>query len=384
MLRVVWVVPGFSADETDWCIPALLDFARILARRCVLNIVAMRYPYRRDTYSIGQAKVHSIGGAHRGFLYTPAIWLRTLRKVKSIECDLIHAFWAYEPGFIAALLSSRRPVVISLAGGEVVHLPGIQYGLGGKLRTRIPIRWALKRAGVVTAGSPFLLEKAKKMVSPEKLRHLPLGLDLTRWRFVPRRNGTPLVLNVGSLEPVKGQEILLRAFAEVLRQVPAARIRIIGEGPMLPVLRQTARELGVLERVQFAGSVPHHDLYAHYAGASLFAQASWHEAQGMAMLEAAACGLPIIGTGVGALPSLAPNAAIVVRPGDEQGLAEAMTRILREPAEAARLGKNAREQVESMYEIGDATDRFLDLYRSILSGRMEDAQSHGRLGVSAP
>ena len=109
MLRVVWIVPGFSSSKEDWCIPALLDLARAVAQRCELRIIAMRYPYRRDRYGIAGATVYSIGGAHRGRRYTPGIWRDTARAVKDIPCDLLHAFWAYEPGLVAAWFSRGFP-----------------------------------------------------------------------------------------------------------------------------------------------------------------------------------------------------------------------------------------------------------------------------------
>ncbi len=192
MLRVVWIVPGFSSNQEDWCIPALLDLARAVARRCDLKIVAMRYPYRRDRYRIANATVYSIGGAHRGPRYTPGIWRDTARTVREIPCDLLHAFWAYEPGLVAAWFRPRLPAVISLAGGELISMPEIQYGLMRRMRTRTLIRWALRRARVVTAGSPYLVEHAQAALSLPAVRHIPLGIDLRRWPFsshndVPRR-----------------------------------------------------------------------------------------------------------------------------------------------------------------------------------------------------
>lgn len=366
MLRIAWIVPGFSSNESDWCIPALLDLARAMAPRCDLTIVAMRYPYRRATYAVGGARVISIGGAHRGPLYTPGIWRDTALAVKNVHCDVLHAFWAYEPGMIAAWFRSGLPVIISLAGGELVHLPGIQYGLMGKLRTRLPILWALRNARVVTAGSSFLLEIAGNLLPNQNLRHLPLGVDLQRWKFSQHTLQTGIVLNVGSLEPVKGQAVLLRAFQRVVRHVPSARLRIVGGGQNLSRLKTLSEELGCLGQVEFVGPVPHHELAGFYSGASVFAQASWHEAQGMAVLEAGTCGLPIVGTEVGVLPHLAPDAAIRTLVGDDSQLSDAILKILADPDEATRLGNRAREKVEETYAIWKTADRLMELYESLV------------------
>ncbi len=366
MLKVVWVVPGFSGDEKDWCIPALLDLARALAQECNLTIVSMRYPYRRATYRIGNATVISIGGGHPGPAATPGIWRDTIRAVQGLSCDVLHAFWAYEPGMIAARFTSRTPVVISLAGGEVVYLPEIRYGLMGRLRTRLPVRWALKRAHAVTAGSEFLLKLAYQALPLSTLRLLPFGVDLRRWPCSRHDANPGGIINVGSLEPVKAHALLIRAFSRLIQRLPSARLRIVGAGQERVRLERLALDMGVSEKIELVGPVPHHELPAILAGASLFAQASWHEAQGMALLEAAACGLPITGTEVGALAALAPHAAIATPVGDANLLAAAMLRILENPNEAAELGMRARATVEQAYPLETSVERCLQLYHSLV------------------
>ncbi len=364
-MKVVWIVPGFSSDEDDWCIPALLDLARVLAQRCRLTIVAMRYPYRRDTYPIGEATVVSIGGGHRGPHHTPFLWLNTARAIRKTDCEVIHAFWAYEPGVVAGWFRSRLPAVISLAGGELVFLPRIDYGLDRRLRTRVLTRVALKRARAVTTGSTYVSELARKIALPS-LNQIPLGLNLERWSCVRHDMNPPTILSVGSLEPVTGHEVLLRAFARVRREFTTARLRIVGGGCESARLRRLAQDLALSESVEFAGAVPHHELPAVYAQASVFVQASWHEAQGMALLEAAACGLPLVGTPVGALGDFAPGAALSSAVGDEEGLAQNLLRVLKDNNLAKSLAGSARAKVNESYSVNTAAERFLKLYDSVL------------------
>ncbi len=366
MLRIAWIVPGFSSNMEDWCIPALLDLARAVARRCELRIVAMRYPYRRDSYSIGGAKVFSIGGAHRGARYTPGVWRDTAQAIRSTSCDLVHAFWGYEPGLIAAWFAHRMPVIISLAGGELVSMPEIEYGLMRHMRTRMLIRWALRKALVVTAGSPDLVTYARSLLSLPALRHMPLGVDLGRWNYLPREDGSPTILNVGSLERVKGQDILIRALPDVLREIPSARCLIVGGGQELHRLEALARKLGLSAKVEFAGGIPHEEMSRIYASARLFVQASWHEAQGMALLEAAACGLPLAGTSVGAITNFIPEGAVGAPAGDPVKLAAAVLQILSGPQDALELSRKARMKVEESYSLEVVADRFLQLYRSVV------------------
>jgi glycosyltransferase involved in cell wall biosynthesis len=368
-LRIAWIVPGFSMDEHDWCIPALLDLSAEIGKVCSLSIVAMRYPYRRDHYTVGAASVFSIGGGHRGPSHTPGIWAETAQALRTLRADVIHAFWAYEPGMIAALFASRLPVVVSIAGGELANLPSVDYGLMRRFRTRIPTLWALRRARIVTAGSRFLLQQAERVLDPGKLRHVPLGIAPARWTAEGTNRADKTILNVGSLEPVKDQASLIKAFHAVQERIPCAVLQIVGGGREAGVLAKLARELDCSQRVEFAGPVPHERLASYYSGASLFAQASLHEAQGMAVLEAAASGMPIVGTNVGVLESLAPSAAVATPVGDPHRLAEALVQVLKNPGEATRLGSAARAIAVGDYGVETAARRFAELYESLVCSR---------------
>ena len=375
-MKIAWIVPGFSSDERDGCIPALLDLAHAMSARHDLHIFALHYPYRRDRYSVYHATVHSIGGANRGRRALPGVWRAAMREVarehRLGRFDALHAFWAYEPGVIAAWLKWRLGVraVISLAGGELVHLPDIGYGLAGRGWLLRAIGWALRRANAVTAGSHYLLDLARaavRDVPADRFAFAPLGVDAER--FAPaqtpaarKHDGPPTILNVGSLEPVKAQADLIRAFRYVVDRERAARLVIAGAGRLRSTLESLAAELEVAQSVTFAGDVHREHLPVLYSRADVFAQASRHEAQGMAAVEAAACGLPVLGTAVGVVADWAPEAAIAVPPGDPLRLAQAILTVLEDPARRRALGDAARARVESAYRLETAAQRFERLY----------------------
>jgi glycosyltransferase involved in cell wall biosynthesis len=379
-MRVVWIVPGFSRDAHDWCIPALLDLARDVAIRCDLHIVALHYPYQRATYPVGEAMVHSLGGSSRGGAHTLPLWREAARTIEALRPDVLHAFWAYEPGVIAAWLARRGtrrvPTIIHLAGGELIHLRDIRYGLRGKLHTRWLMQWALRRARIVTAGSRYLIDRAEKFGVDREIVFAPLGVDGAL--FMPRSpapfpemkqsisgEGGAMILNVGSLEPVKGQAMLLRSFKRVCEVIPQARLIIAGKGRLEGTLRALSQQLQIDERVGFAGEIPHHELPALYRSAALFVQSSRHEAQGMALLEATMCGVPLVGTGVGALADLSPEAAIATPVGDEVSLAQAIISLLRDPLRRDRLGRAARDVVAREYALTRAVDRAMMMYEEL-------------------
>jgi hypothetical protein len=130
-MNIGLVVPGFSADADDWCIPALRHLARALAAGDDVRVVAVRYPYTAGRYSVEGADVVAIGGADRRGLATFEVWRRTLGVLRAEHrrqpFDVLHAFWATESGLLTAIAGRllHVPTLVSLAGGELVSLPAI-------------------------------------------------------------------------------------------------------------------------------------------------------------------------------------------------------------------------------------------------------------------
>ena len=373
-MKIAWIVPGFSSDERDWCIPALLDLARTLAAQHDLHVFALRYTYRRDRYAVFGATVRAIGGAQRGRWTLPGVWRAMLSEVarehRRARFDVLHAFWLWEPGVIAAWLRGRLGVrtIVSLAGGELTHLPAIGYGYGGRRWLMRAMGWAIRRADVVAAGSTGLLSKARDLFGLDsgRLAFAPLGVDVKMFSPEDRRVSAPAaIVNAGSLQPVKGQADLIRAFQHVVDRVSEARLAIAGDGPLRADLEALTAQLRLADRVTFLGDVRHEALPGVYRAATLFAQASQHEAQGVAALEAAACGLPIVGTPVGALVDLAPDAALASPVGDPIRLAQAIASILGDRARLRAMGQAARARVEQTYSLEAAASRFEWLYHGV-------------------
>jgi glycosyltransferase involved in cell wall biosynthesis len=136
-------------------------------------------------------------------------------------------------------------------------------------------------------------------------------------------------------------------------------VQIVGQGPLLGPLQALAQQLALADRVQFVGAVDHAALPALYTAANVFVQTSRHEAQGMALLEAAACGVPAVGTPVGVLPELGISAT------DEASLASALGALLADKPRRAALAQSAREQVRADYSLDGAVQTFREVYASV-------------------
>jgi glycosyltransferase involved in cell wall biosynthesis len=372
-VRVGLVVPGFSADADDWCIPALRHLVAELARTEDVRVIALRYPYRPARYAVFGAEVTAISGGNRAGARTVGVWQRTWQAIAAEHrrrpFDVLHAFWANETGVLTAVAGRalRVPVVVSLAGGELAYLPEIGYG-GLRAKTeRIKVRLALRLASFVTAGSHSLLRQATHWIGSELSRRsevLPLGVnrDLFSPEEAARTPEVPHLIQVASLSPVKDQQNLLQAAKRLVDQRCEFVVDLVGMGPLESGLRRLRDQLGLGDRVRFLGPVAHHHLAEVYRGATLYVQSSRHEAQGMAVLEAAACRVPTVGTSVGVVPELAPVAAISVPVGDPDRLAGALVMALADEQHRVAMGLAAQARVEADYDLTRNADRFRRLY----------------------
>jgi len=149
--------------------------------------------------------------------------------------------------------------------------------------------------------------------------------------------------------------------------VPEARLIIAGQGRLDGELRDLGQRLGLSNCVDFAGEIPHAKLPELFRQTALMVQASQHEAQGMAILEAAACGVPLVGTAVGALADLSPEAAVAVPVGDEASLAQAIISLLRDPVRRAQLSRTASDIVAREYALTRTVDRAMLMYEVLTS-----------------
>jgi glycosyltransferase involved in cell wall biosynthesis len=147
----------------------------------------------------------------------------------------------------------------------------------------------------------------------------------------------PHILAVGTLEPRKNLAILLRAFAAIRDDVPHRLVLAGPEGWLNDELHDTARELELGDRLLLTGFADDETLGGWYSSADLVAYPSRYEGFGLPMLEAMACGAPVLASGASALPEVGGDAAVYVDPGDQSGWSAAMLELLRDPERRARM-----------------------------------------------
>ena len=216
-----------------------------------------------------------------------------------------------------------------------------------------------------------------RIAPPERIRIVPLGLDLARFDGLDRAAarttlGEPadafLVVAIGRLVAIKRIDRLVRAFATLAERVPAARLAIVGDGAERAGLEALVAQLGLGGRVRFAGWQS--DTPAWHAAADVVALSSDREGTPLTLIEAAAAGRPVVATGVGGVADVVDDGrtGFIVAPDDEAGMAERLERLARDPDLRLRLGAAAPARAEAFAaaRLVDDLDR---LYREILAER---------------
>jgi teichuronic acid biosynthesis glycosyltransferase TuaC len=259
-----------------------------------------------------------------------------LRLHRRSRFDLIDAHFVYPEGLAAALhgLVLRVPVVVTLRGMLPLLMP---------YRLRRPqLRFALERAARVVAVAGSLKADAVRLGIPaERVRVIENGVDADLFRPLDRQEARrslglpeegPLVVSVGTLAPRKGFHLVMEAMSLLKDRWPDLRFAVVGgagaEGAMEKGLRDIAVRLGVADRVVFAGARQREELAAWYSAADVFVLASAHEGCPNVVLEALACGTPVVATPVGNVLELVPAAAGRVVPREVPALAEALDDVL--------------------------------------------------------
>ncbi len=372
---MVLVVPGgFDRGGRDRVIPALVWLAEGLAADHRVTVVALGQDRTADRFELAGATVRTVPAEARGPHRLARMVARGVRAVGAEGApDVVHGFWASVSGLVAVTAARRHgaPSLVHVAGGELVAFPDLAYGGAlGRGGRRIG-RAALGGADRVTVATGWMADHVR--AGGHRVDAVvPLGVDVER--FVPGDPATTsphALVHVGSLNGVKDQATLLRAFAHVRQRHPLATLDVVGVDTMGGAHGRLAERLGVADAVHFAGFVPSDQLPARLRAARVHVLSSRHDAGPVAVLEAAACGVPTVGTRVGHVADLAatsPAGAVAVPVGDAAALGAAVADVLDDPVRHAALASSAR--AFALANDRRATvDRFAALYEQVRASR---------------
>lgn len=281
------------------------------------------------------------------------------------QSDLIHANFTIAAG--ASLLGKpvhRRPVVITVHGSDIFQGPS--YPLGGAFTKAV-----LQNSDAVVAVSGALRERAVAIgASTSRCTVVPNSVD-TEFFAVARPGWSARddhIMFVGSLIKRKGIDYLLQAFAMIETALPETMLLIVGEGPELDALKLLAVELGIAARVRFTGMLDRVSVRKFMQGARVLVLPSTEEGQGVVMLEALACGTPVIGTAVGGIPEvIEPTVGRLIPPRDVAALGDALLDLCNDDVRWNEMSIHARRLIEEVYSPAVVARQYDAIYSSTLN-----------------
>jgi glycosyltransferase involved in cell wall biosynthesis len=348
-MRIGLVVPGgVDPPGGERVIPFVHHLVESLSAQHDVTVVAVGHDREAAEWTLFGARVVNVPlGTH-----SKADIARVLVQVPKAmghrgRPDVVHGLWANLPG-LAAVAAARRfsvPSVVSVCGGELAAVPEIDYGGGLRTGTRRLAIAALRGATEVTVATEWMHRHVFN-ASSSAGEIIPLGADLRHLTTSSSAVTDPnRLVHVGGLNRVKDQDLLLRAFALLAADRPALTLTIAGGDTLDGHHRRLAEELGVAERVTFLGHVPHEQLGEVLHGAALHLLTSHHDAGPVAVIEAAACGVPTVGTDVGHVADFSAGhsrAAVAVRDRSPAAFADAVGALLDDRPRRDELAANAQ------------------------------------------
>ena len=329
---------------------------------------------------------------YSSYLYYLGYALKVGRDLKSRKCDIVHIF----------NFSQFAPIIHAVA-------PEVKIVLHMECEwlTQLDRRLIEKRLGhvdLVLGCSDFITDKIRSSYPQfvDRCCTVYNGVSLEDFSYPSKhkRDGDEKILFVGRVSPEKGVHILLDAFREIVPRHPRAQLNIVGPTSSVAydfvisvsdddhvtslasfysdgIIKrshytahlQNQLPPPVWERVNMVGGVPHSQVVDHYRDADVFAFTSvWDEPFGIPMVEAMACGLPVVAAKGGAVPEIVENGktGIWVERGNSTELADAILRLLEDDELRKSMGKEGRERASELFTWDLTAAKLLDYYQNLL------------------
>jgi glycosyltransferase involved in cell wall biosynthesis len=285
------------------------------------------------------------------------------------DADVIHVHNIFFMlSLLTALSRPKRPLVTTMHLASLENLPGMLGSLG-RLFERSVGRYILHRSDAITAVSASAARHAEALRVEVPVHVIPNSVDVQRFRPPPEsvaeESKGPSVLFLGRLSRNKGPQHLVEVIPRVLREIPDASFDFVGEGPMRESIAKQMAHLGLNGNARLRGKVP--DVVPILQRATVVTRPSLTEGMPLAVMEAMACGRPVVATRVGGTEDLITHGetGILFDPGDVDALADGLIRVLEDPERAAAMGRRAREWTERQMTWEGLSRRYEAVYEEV-------------------
>lgn len=285
------------------------------------------------------------------------------RAVAALAPDIVHGHYVTSYGMLAAAAGARVPLVLTAWGSDLLVTPHEGAAL------RLLTAWVLRRADLITADSRDVLDAIAAYRPRARQREVFWGADTTRFRPLPAAEREPgfHVASLRAWEPNYRIAVVVDALAELRASGPAT-LHLFGSGSGQAALRAQVQSSGLGDAVVWHGQVSAQQLPLMLARCSASVSVPVNDATSVSLLEAMACGLPVV---VSDLPAnrqwVTPEGGMVVAGGDAHAVAQALRALRDEPRRAAAMGARNRAVIEAQASSRAQMDGMATLYRELLA-----------------
>ena len=316
-----------------------------------------------------------------GYLYMITLFWHLWRRRAEYEILHVHGLNYHAAVAVLAARWFGRKTVVKLANsGQASDIRKMTMGQQLPL-SRFLLPLALQSDRFVATNRAIVQELISVGVPADKITQLPNGVESDAIPVkVAYTLHTPVrLIFVGRLHEQKGLDVLLAAFQQLLKQHPSLRLQLLGDGPLREDLLALSQHLGIARQVDFVGMTE--QVFEHLQQSDIFILPSRAEGHSNALLEAMACGLPVIVSDIPANLDVIENKrnGLTFAAGDPASLVNAVMLLLENLGLRERVGQMARQTIESQYSLSYIADRYISLYNDLLSNPNQVKQPYMHL-----
>lgn len=310
------------------------------------------------------AKKRSSGFAKISYLKA----LPCLKQViKEFKPDIVHAHYASSYGLLGAL-SGFHPFILSVWGSDVFDFPNISF-----LHKSV-IKYNLSKADKILSTSKVMAIETNKYTDKEVVV-TPFGIDLDKFKSLEVNSlfdkNDIVIGTVKTLEEKYGIEYLIKAFAIVKNKYKkfSLKLLIVGDGSLSENLKKLVHDLNIEDETVFTGKIAHELVPVYDNMLSVSVSVSNSESFGVAVIEASACGKPVVVSDVGGLPEVVKDGitGIVVPPRNYEKTAEAIEKLVLDVKLRKKMGEAGRKMVAELYDWNKNVEQMIEIYENILN-----------------
>ena len=292
----------------------------------------------------------------------------TILRLRGRRFDVAHIHFALPTGLLGPWVKFlfRVKYLLTIHGTDIPGNDETRFKMSHEL-SRPFLIFSLGNAAQISTVTPHLKELTQNVMNVENISVVPNGVNTQAFYPEEAEKENSLIF-LGRLIPIKSPEFIITAFPYILRRVKDARLIIGGDGYLRGTLEKLTEREGMAEHISFVGWIPHDKLPEFYSRGKVFLSLQRHDNFGsLAMMEAMACGLPVIAADTGNTSMQVKNGVngFLVRLNDRDEFVEKAVYLLTHEKERERMGREAARLIATDYSWDTVTDKYEKLLEEI-------------------